>query len=251
MKLSKVSLVIILAQSYVDGNFPMLSEGGFGKYIIIPNVISYISDDLFPIFRNAYIAQSEEKLQNQIGYERIFDSYQDSTQKKVTSKRFSKKCTACPDCVKPFEETLKLVLQGIPGYHSPNGYSCIFSLPGCTIQRHHVDYPQLVGTNRKDWPTYLPLVVIIALEENVSILVEDHQVPIPIFSALIMRADVVHQGNNYRHSSGIRLHFYIDYSNYINSDGLYNGFINLKQWRLQNNQKRLLSPPESKKRKRK
>lgn len=176
----------------------------------------------------------------------IYESYQESkgaTKKtKCKSKRFLKIFPQCPDCTKPLVETLHSLVADVDGYHAPNGFACIYSLPGCGIQKHHIDYTQFVGTDRADWPEYLPFVVIVALQENVSLIIEDKQVAIPLYSALIMRADVVHQGNNFRNCSGIRLHFYIDFADYVASHGQYNGFISSRRWRRDNYQKQLIYP---------
>lgn len=81
-----------------------------------------------------------------------------------------------------------------------------------------------------------------ALEDNVSLVIENNRVHIPKFSALIMRADVVHQGENFKHSSGLRLHFYIDHGNLRAEDGKYNGFICTRTWLKLGGGKRLMYP---------
>lgn len=172
----------------------------------------------------------------------------ESRNEESISKRYLKKLKSCPACARPFVRALNGLLDPKLKYHPAAGFGVIYSLPGCKLQRHHIDYTQLLGTERRNWSKYLPFVVIIALEDNVSLRIENVQVPIPKFSALIMRADVVHQGENFRYSSGLRLHFYIDWDVLVASHGNYNGFISTKRWGLLNGHKELLQPPAWKKR---
>lgn len=208
----------------------------FGKYTIIPNVISYISKDLHQVFY-------ERELKTCAKWAQIYNSYRESENQNLSSNRYSKRFAHRPACLSTFIKVLSQVNREKDiHYHSPNGFACIFSMPGCMIQKHHVDYPGLINRARATWSNNLPLVGIVALEDQVSLLVEDKQVHIPKYHALLMRADVVHQGNNYRNCSGMRLHFYVDYANMRASDGEFNGFIDTKIWRSKNNQKNLVHP---------
>jgi hypothetical protein len=241
----------------------------FGTYVIIPDVLSTLSKDLLPIFKEAQGARVEVTLKA-LKWDRIYNSFTgidtfslslsylishtpsiymaESRNEESISKRYLKKLKSCPACARPFVRALNGLLDPKLKYHPAAGFGVIYSLPGCKLQRHHIDYTQLLGTERRNWSKYLPFVVIIALEDNVSLRIENVQVPIPKFSALIMRADVVHQGENFRYSSGLRLHFYIDWDVLVASHGNYNGFISTKRWGLLNGHKELLQPPAWKKR---
>jgi hypothetical protein len=83
--------------------------------------------------------------------------------------------------------------------------SIITSGEATTLQDFHIDYYNLVGWEKR--PAYVPLAFIIALEDNVALLVEGQRVEIPRGFCFIFKGDLGHQG--LPGHMGARLHGFI------------------------------------------
>lgn len=121
-----------------------------------------------------------------------------------------------PVWIQDFIEKLNLI-------YSPDlieNLSVIYRDRDTQRQESHVDYPSL----QNHWPPlHVPLIGIIALEDNVNIFLEGKMVKIPKFDCLIFKGNTFHFGGNYDECRGARMHFYIE-SNDIKSNPKDNAF---------------------------
>jgi hypothetical protein len=101
--------------------------------------------------------------------------------------------------------------------HTIAGHAYIQSYRDGIRQQNHVDYLNLPATSTTGF--VFPYVGLIAFETGTYIYIEGKKVNIPQYSCLIMRADVVHAGGEYKDSNNIRFHFYIDTVDNIASHG--------------------------------
>jgi hypothetical protein len=91
-----------------------------------------------------------------------------------------------------------------------------------TVQQDsHLDYIQL----QNNWPPFqIPLIGIIALEDDVTITLEGNIIPIPKFDALIMKGNTYHNGGSWKQCSGARFHFFVDTSTITSIDNMPNAY---------------------------
>jgi ubiquitin C-terminal hydrolase len=125
-------------------------------------------------------------------------------------------------------EELKISLAPLKTHLAPNGFSVITSDQNTTVQDVHLDYPSLVGTIYL--PLYLPLVVIVALEDGVSVIIDGKIVPISKGKYLVMKGNTPHRGAGWIDCKGARLHFYIDTREHQASSAINTGYLNQKMY---------------------
>lgn len=142
-------------------------------------------------------------------------------------KQIDVKQNMLPMRLRAFIRELKTIFQNLSPNFKIKNYSLIESTPDTTEQQFHIDYAILQSM----WPPfYLPLVGILALEENVCLLKKDLMddeesvISIPKGSCLIFRGNMYHAGAGWNRCQGARFHFYIETTGFL-SDPKSNGFI--------------------------
>ena len=122
-----------------------------------------------------------------------------------------------PDYLTEFFEILNLIF--------PRGdiknLSILFSDKNTVSQDLHLDYKDL----QNNWPSLrIPLIGLIALQDNVSIILEDQKISVERGNAIIFKGNTYHRGGSWKECSGARLHFFIDVPGYQNFQDMANAF---------------------------
>jgi len=108
----------------------------------------------------------------------------------------------------------------IYGENSIRNWSILWSDESTTMQDSHVDYVEYLHK----WPgLYVPIIGIIALEEDVKIEINKVMVSIAPRECVLFKGNTFHRGLSWNHCKGARLHFYIETPN-VQSDSTVNGF---------------------------
>lgn len=122
---------------------------------------------------------------------------------------------------------IQTALKPSKAYLLPSHLSLITSTEMTEVQSIHIDYPSLLWTERK--PEYLPLSLIVALEDHVHLLVESEDLPIPKGSGFLFKGNLGHQGVG--GLCGARMHVFFG-TRFNPADPSSNGFYDLNCARL-------------------
>ena len=188
---------------------------GSQKYGIILNVVN----------EDESISQIKDKKKSP-RVTRIYNTFRESKRRKLPPKgcRFSLKLEVNElSCIGHWISQVNQILHAT---HLPvAGFSLIWSDADTVEQETHIDYPTLSSHEKpQEW---YPLACLIALDDNVSIIIENKGIHIPKFSALVFRGDLKHSGGSWYDCSGDRIHGYIDTEEHQNSNGTEQGFESL------------------------
>lgn len=129
--------------------------------------------------------------------------------------------------IKSLMNTLSNFVKNINPELVPSSFVLIESKPNCQKQMAHLDYENTSEFNECLNNNHIPLLVLIALENNTSLYVwensiqiinktfpsnkKSHATKINLQSGdiFVFRADVIHAGSDYK-KSNIRMHCYLD-----------------------------------------
>ncbi len=174
------------------------------SYILIPDIVKE-----FPS------VDEMREMKSKNNYEEVFGNLQYSDNEITKGCRFLQRLESVP----PY---LKELLNIFKEFHH---LALIWSDDKTKRQDDHVDYPAFLY----EWPPlYLPLVGIVAIEENVRISINGTIVPIEKGNCLAMTGNTPHQGLEWKQCNGARFHFYRDTMRH-KSNPEENGFLNLFQ----------------------